>query len=71
MKIQAINNNTFKGLFTDKSKQNNNEWLMEYRPYSWELDKYTARPKMELKEHVDIKANKLPDNEENRSDLRW
>lgn len=64
MKIQAINNNTFKGLFTDKSKQNNNEWLMEYRPYSWELDKYTSRPKMELKEHVDIKANKLPDNEE-------
>lgn len=63
MKIQAINNNSFKGLFTDKSKQNNNEWLMEYRPYSWELDS-NAKPKMALKEHLDIKADKLPDNEE-------
>ena len=32
-------------------------------PYSWELDS-NAKPKMALKEHLDIKADKLPDNEE-------
>lgn len=64
MKIQAITNNSFKGLFTDKSKQNNNEWLMEYRPYSWELEKYSAKPKMALKEHLNLYSIKLPDNEE-------
>ena len=46
MKIQAINTNTnFKGLFTDKSAQNNGNWRMEYRrtagkaiiPEKWQI----------------------------------
>ena len=62
MKIQAINTNTnFKGLFTDKSAQNNGNWRMEYQPYSWESNK---KKKMANKERIDIYANMLPDNEE-------
>lgn len=60
MKIQAINTN-FKGLFTDKSAQNNGNWRMEYQPYSWESNN---TGKMANKERIDIYANMLPDNEE-------
>ena len=52
MKIQAINTNTnFKGLFTDKSAQNNGNWRMEYQPYSWESNN---TGKMANKERIDI-----------------
>ena len=62
MNIQAINTNTnFKGLFTDKSAQNNGNWRMEYQPYSWESNN---TGKMANKERIDIYANMLPDNEE-------
>ena len=62
MKIQAINTHTnFKGLFTDKSAQNNGNWRMEYQPYSWESNN---TGKMANKERIDIYANMLPDNEE-------
>lgn len=62
MKIPAINTNTnFKGLFTDKSAQNNGNWRMEYQPYSWESNN---TGKMANKERIDIYANMLPDNEE-------
>lgn len=62
MKIQAINTNTnFKGLFTDKSAQNNGNWRMQYQPYSWESNN---TGKMANKERIDIYANMLPDNEE-------
>lgn len=62
MKIQAINTNTnFKGLFTDKSAQNNGNWRMEYQPYSWESNN---TGKMANKERINIYANMLPDNEE-------
>ena len=36
MKINAINNTNFRGLFTDKSSQNGSNWKMEYSPYAWE-----------------------------------
>ncbi len=72
MKISAISsNNTFKGLFTDKTKNEN--WLMEYRPYSWELYHNTSvhapyydvkKPVMEKKQQINILASRLPDNEE-------
>lgn len=62
MKIQAINTNTnFKGLFTDKSAQNNGNWRMQSQPYSWESNN---TGKMANKERIDIYANMLPDNEE-------
>ena len=62
MKIQAINTNTnFKGLFTDKSAQNNGNWRMEYQPYSWESNN---TGKMANTERIDNYANMLPDNEE-------
>jgi len=72
MKISAISSNlSFKGLFTDKTKNEN--WLMEYRPYSWETYHNTnvhapyydvRKPVMERKQQIDITAPKLPDNEE-------
>ena len=72
MKISAISSNqAFKGLFTDKTKNEN--WLMEYRPYSWETYHNTSvhepyydvrKPVMETKKQIDILASKLPDNEE-------
>lgn len=62
MKIQAINASTsFKGLFTDKTSQNNGNWRMEYQPYSWERNNTS---KMTPKERIDIFASSLPDNEE-------
>ena len=59
MKIQAINNTNFKGLFTNKSTNDN--WRMEYSPYSWESNNTS---KMAPKENLDVYASKLPDNEE-------
>lgn len=65
MRIQAINTNTsFKGLFTDKSKENGGEWKMEYQPYSWEKNKDNEIGRMANKEYIDIYASKLPDNDE-------
>ena len=61
MKIQAINNMNFKGLFTDKSAQNDGNWRMEYSPYSWENNNTS---KMAPKARIDIYAAALPDNEE-------
>lgn len=61
MRIEPITNTNFKGLFTDKSAQNNGNWKMEYSPYSWEKDNTS---KMARKEHLDIFASSLPDNEE-------
>ena len=62
MRIQAINNNTtFKGLFTDKTAENDGNWLMEYRPYSWENDNTSQKVN---KERIDIFSRSLPDNEE-------
>ena len=72
MKVNAISSNQiFKGLFTNKTKNDN--WLMEYRPYSWETYHNTnvhapyydvRKPVMEKKQQIDILASKLPDNEE-------
>lgn len=72
MKISAISNHqAFRGLFVDKTK--NEEWVMEYHPYSWETFHNTAvhrpyydvrKPIMENKQQIDILASKLPDNEE-------
>lgn len=61
MKIQAVNNTNFKGLFLDKTRENNNNWRMEYYPYSWESNNTS---KMERKEKIDLTADKLPNNEE-------
>ena len=61
MRIQAINNTNFRGLFTDKSAQNGGDWKMEYSPYSWESDNTS---KMSNKKHVDVFSSSLPDNEE-------
>ena len=61
MKINAINSNAFKGLFTDKTAQNGGNWLMEYSPYSWEKNNTS---KMSDKQKVDVYASTLPDNEE-------
>lgn len=62
MNIQAINNTNFRGLFIDKSRQNNGEWKMEYSPYSWEKknpNEFGMAPQTDL----DIMTGKLPDNE--------
>jgi len=61
MKIQAINTNSFKGLFADKTLYNNGNWRMEYSPYSWESNN---TGKMAAKEKIDVFAPTLPDNEE-------
>lgn len=61
MKIQAINNTNFRGLFTNKSMQNGGNWLMEYSPYSWESNN---TGKMANKTRLDVYASSLPDNEE-------
>lgn len=61
MKIQALNNTNFRGLFTDKSAQNGGNWRMEYSPYSWESSNTS---KMANKKQIDIFASALPDNEE-------
>ena len=57
MKVNAITNTNFKGLFTDRTKENNGDWRMEYRPYSWETKKAN-------KAQNDIYSSKLPTNEE-------
>ncbi len=59
MKINAINNTNFKGLFTNKSTNDN--WRMEYSPYSWEQNNTS---KMAPKKQFSIYASTLPDNEE-------
>ena len=67
MKINAINKINFKGLFIDKSNENKGNWLMEYRPYSWELEnnlKHAEAPQTEW----DIYSSKLPDNEKKFTD---
>ncbi len=61
MKINAISTTNFKGLFTDKTAQNNGNWLMEYSPYSWEKNNTS---KMAIKEKIDVFSDHLPDNEE-------
>ena len=57
MKINAITNTSFKGLFTDRTQENNGNWRMEYRPYSWEN-------KMVPKTKIDVFSSVLPTNEE-------
>lgn len=66
MRIQAINTNTnFKGLFTDKTSQNNGNWRMEYSPYSWEKNSDGKIGQMANKAKFDVLTDKiLPDNEE-------
>lgn len=59
MKINAINNTNFKGLFTNKSTNDN--WRMEYSPYSWESNNTS---KMVPKQKFNIYDSILPDNEE-------
>lgn len=62
MKIQAINSTQFKGLYTDKSAQNDGNWKMEYQPYSWEInDNYKFGTGRQV--DVDITYHMLPDNE--------
>lgn len=67
MKISAINNTNFKGLFTDKSNENNGNWKIEYQPYSWELTPYQQWAPREFgmsEQHdLDMFSEKLPDNE--------
>lgn len=68
MKVQAIQNTNFKGLFTDKSAQNGGNWRMEYQPYSWEVKVYQLwhhKPDFGMSPQVDLDmfADTLPDNE--------
>lgn len=65
MKIQAINTNTnFRGLFTDKTRENGGNWKMEYQPYSWEKNYSGEIGRMANKTGFDATISKLPDNEE-------
>lgn len=59
MRINAINNTNFKGLFTNKSTSDN--WKIEYSPYSWEQNNTS---KMTPKKQFSIYSSTLPDNEE-------
>lgn len=61
MKINALNNINFKGVFTDKQQSNNGNWKMEYSPYSWES---YNKSRMSQKIKVDPLSTFLPDNEE-------
>lgn len=63
MKINAISNTNFKGLFTDKSAQNGGNWKMEYSPYAWEAKYFKIDSKMANQENIDIFGTCLPDNE--------
>ena len=64
MKIQTINNQiSSKGIYIDRSKENNGNWKMAYKPYSWELDT-NAKPYIAPKEQIDMYASSLPTNEE-------
>lgn len=61
MKIQAINT-TFRGQFTNASYKNNNDWRMEYRPYSWEKNP-NGKYGMAIQEEWSTRDKTLPDNE--------
>lgn len=63
MKINAINNTNFKGLFTNKSSQNGGNWKMEYSPYAWESRNWYNLSKMDAQRDIDIFGTVLPDNE--------
>lgn len=69
MKINAISSTNFKGLFVDKSSENNGDWKMVYKPYSWELKRYEYSSEyknqadMYYQEDVDLTKDYLPDNE--------
>ena len=63
MKINAINNTNFRGLFTDKSSQNGGNWKMEYSPYAWESTNWYNLSKMDAQRDIDIFGTVLPDNE--------
>lgn len=63
MKINAINNTNFRGLFTDKSSQNGGNWKMEYSPYAWESPNGYNLSKMDIQRDIDIFGTVLPDNE--------
>ena len=63
MKINAISNTNFKGLFTDKSAQNGGNWKMEYSPYAWESRNWYNLSKMDIQRDIDIFGTVLPDNE--------
>ena len=54
MKINAINNTNFKGLFTNKSSQNGGNWKMEYSPYAWESRNWYNLSKMDIQRDIDI-----------------
>lgn len=71
MKIQSISATNFKGLFTDKSKENNGKWKVIYSPYSWELAPYkdtdmldVKKSNMDPKKPIEIISDLLPNNEE-------
>ena len=67
MKVMSINANTsFKGVFTNKSAENNGNWLMVYEPYSWE-SKNTGI--MDLQKDFSVYDNFLPDNEKIYTDV--
>ena len=69
MRIQAITNTDFKGLYTDKSAQNRGDWKVEYQPYSWEkADMYNFGTAPQ--EEWDILASSLPDNEKHFTETR-
>lgn len=56
-------NINFKGLFIDKSLENDGNWRMEYSPYSWETKNWNIDSKMASQSCIDIYGNELPDNE--------
>ena len=62
MKIYAIQNTKFMGLYTNKSAQNDGNWKIEYQPYSWEKI-YQQKFGTAKQEEWDILSNTLPDNE--------
>ncbi|MBQ4113949.1 hypothetical protein IJD34_00955 [bacterium] len=64
MKIFAINNQiASKGLYTDKTKENNGNWKMTYKPYSWELND-AQKPYIAPKKEIDLYSSTLPTNDE-------
>ena len=64
MKINAISNTNFRGLFTDKSAQNGGNWKMEYSPYAWESKQgWVIDSKMANQSDIDVFGTCLPDNE--------
>lgn len=64
MKINAISNTNFRGLFSNKSAQNGGNWRMEYSPYAWESKNgVDIDSKMANQFNIDIFGTCLPDNE--------